>query len=112
MATRASGRGRGPQPTAASSRGGGGPPEGVLQQHAAADRATRGLQRLPVARILGSSGVVSPQPQDAPQLLPPGRVTGSVNRLAVLRQEVRPLVLRQLVQNPLRVQRILALGRL
>ncbi len=79
MADRASGRGRGPPVAAASSRGQAVPPESVIQQHAAADRTTHGLQRLPVAPILGSSGVVSPQPQDAPQLLPPGRFTGSVN---------------------------------
>jgi hypothetical protein len=54
----------------------------------------------------------SPQPQDAPQLLPAGRVTGIFNRLPVLVQEEPALVCGQLIQDPLRVERVLALDRL
>jgi hypothetical protein len=46
-----------------------------------------------------------------PQLLPAGRVTGIFHRLLVLPQERPALVLRQPVQDPLWVERVLALGR-
>jgi hypothetical protein len=54
----------------------------------------------------------SPQPQDAPQLLPASRITGIFDCIPVLVQEEPALVRRQLIQDPLRVKRILALGRL
>jgi hypothetical protein len=54
----------------------------------------------------------SPQKQDAPQLLPPSRITGIFHCIPVLVQEGPALVLRQLIQDALRVERILTLGRL
>ena len=54
----------------------------------------------------------SPPKQDAPQLLPPSRITGIFHCIPVLVQEESALVHRQLIQDPLRVERILALGRL
>src|SRR5258708_32901281 len=71
-ADRASGAGRDLPARAASSRGRAVVPHGVLQQHAPADRVTGGIQRLPVAGVLGGFGVVPPPPQNAPQLRPPG----------------------------------------
>ena len=53
-----------------------------------------------------------PQPQNAPQLLPVGWVTGIVHRRLVLLQEEPTLILGQPVQDPLWVERVLALGRL
>ena len=52
----------------------------------------------------------SPPKQDAPQLLPPSRITGIFHCIPVLVQEESALVHRQLIQDPLRVERILALG--
>jgi len=43
--------------------------------------------------------VTAPQPQDAPQLLPAGRVTGVIDRLPVLVQEEAVFVCRQVVQD-------------
>ena len=54
----------------------------------------------------------SPPKQDAPQLLPPSRITGIFHCNPVLVQEGPAFVHRQLIQDPLRVERILALGRL
>jgi hypothetical protein len=54
----------------------------------------------------------SPPKQDAAQLLPPSRITGIFHCIPVLVQEESTLVHRQLIQDPLRVERILALGRL
>jgi hypothetical protein len=54
----------------------------------------------------------SPPKQDEPQLLPPSRITGIFHCIAVLVQEGPTLVRRQLIQDALRVERILALGRL
>src|SRR5450755_4706270 len=88
------------------------PLDSVLQRHATADRAASGVQRLPVAGISGGVGMRSPQPQDALQLLPAGRVTGIVHRLPVLVQEEPTLARGQPVQDPLQVERVLALGRL
>ena len=81
-------------------------PNRVLQQHAAADRPAGSFQRLGVAWILDRLSVISPPPQQTVQLLPPSRVPGSLHRLAVLSQEKPALVAGQLVQNPLRVERV------
>jgi len=45
-------------------------------------------------------------------LLPADGVTGIVDRLPVLVQEEAVFVCRQVVEDPLRVERIVALGRL
>jgi len=45
-------------------------------------------------------------------LLPPSRITGIFHCIPVLVQEESTLVHGQLIQHPLRVKRILALGRL
>jgi hypothetical protein len=52
----------------------------------------------------------SPPKQDTPQLLPASRITGIFHRIPVLVQEEPTLVRRQLIQDLLRVKRILALG--
>ena len=78
----------------------------------AADRPAGSIQCLLVAGLSGSVGMESPQPQNALQLLPAGRVTGIFHRLPVLIQEGPTLVLGQPVQDPLRVERVLTLGRL
>ena len=54
----------------------------------------------------------SPPEQDTAQLLPPSRITGIVHCIPVLVQEEPALVHRQLIEDKLRVERILALGRL
>jgi len=54
----------------------------------------------------------SPPKQDTPQLLPASRITGIFHRIPVLVQEESALVRRQLIQDLLRVERIIALGRL
>ena len=80
--------------------------------HAIADRPASSIQRLPVSGHSGSAGMESPQPKDAPQLLPARRVTGISHRLLVLHQEGPALVCGQLIQNLLRVELLLALSRL
>jgi hypothetical protein len=50
--------------------------------------------------------VISPPPQQSVQLLPSGRVAGSLPCLAVLSQEEPALVSGQLVQASLRVERV------
>ena len=45
-------------------------------------------------------------------MLSPSRITGIFHCIPVLVQEESALVHRQLIQDPLRVERILALGRL
>jgi hypothetical protein len=54
----------------------------------------------------------SPPEKDAAQLLPPSRITGIFHCVPVLVQEESTLVHGQLIKDPLRVERILALGRL
>src|ERR1700676_2652299 len=54
----------------------------------------------------------SPPKQDTAQLLPPSRITGIVHSIPVLVQEESALVHRQLIEDKLRVKRILALGGL
>jgi hypothetical protein len=87
-------------------------PDSILQQHAATDRTASGIQGLPVAGIPHGVSMKSPPEQNAPQLLPPSRITGFFHCHPVLVQEGPALVRRQLIQDPLRVERILALGRL
>jgi hypothetical protein len=87
-------------------------PDSVLQQHAATDRAASSIQRLPVSGIGRGVGMTSPPQQDAAQLLPPSRITGTFHCLPVLVQEESALVRRQLIENKLRVKRIVSLGRL
>jgi hypothetical protein len=97
---------------AASSRGRAVHPDSVLEQHAATGRAASSIERLPVSGIGHGVGVTSPPEQDAAQLLPPGRITGIFHGVPVLIQEESALVRRQLIEDKLRVERILALGRL
>ena len=80
------------------------PPDRILQQHAAADRPAGGFQRFGVTGIFDRFSVVSPPPQQSVQLLPSGRVAGSLHRLAVLSQKEPALVPGQLIQDPLRVE--------
>lgn len=94
----------------ASSQGRAVQANGILQRHATADRAASSIQRLPVAGAPDGVGMKSRQPQDAPQLLPADRVAGIFYRLPVLVQEGPALVCGQLIQDPLRVKRILTLG--
>ena len=108
----ASGAGRDLPATAARSPGRAVRTDSLLQRHAAADRPASSIQCLPVAALSGSAGMASPQPQNALQLHPANRVTGIFHRLLVLLQERPTLVLRQPAQDPLRVERILTLGRL
>ena len=54
----------------------------------------------------------SPPKQDTAQLLPPSRITSIVHCIPVLVQEESALVHRQLIEDKLRVKRILALGGL
>ena len=54
----------------------------------------------------------SPPKQNAAQLLPPSRIAGIFHCIPVLVQKESALVHRKLIQDPLRVERILALGRL
>src|ERR1700733_10416556 len=75
-------------------------------------RAPPSVQRLPVAGATASVGMKSPQPKDPAQLLPAGRVAGPFQRLLVLVQEEPALIRRQVIQDLLRVERIVALGRL
>ena len=56
--------------------------------------------------------MTSPPKQNATQLLPPSRITGIVHCIPVLVQEESALVHRQLIEDKLRVKRILALGGL
>ncbi len=97
---------------AASSRGRAVHPDSVLQQHAATGRAASNIERLPVSGIPRGVSVTSPPEQDAAQLLPPGRITGIFHGVPVLVQEESALVRRQVIENKLRVERILTLGRL
>ena len=97
---------------AASSRGRAVHPDSVLQQHAATDRTASSIVRLPVSGIGHGVGVTSPPEQDAAQLLPPGRITGIFHCILVLVQEESALIRRQLIENKLRVERILTLGML
>ena len=97
---------------AASSRGRAVHPDSVLQQHAATDRTASSIERLPVSGIGHGVGVTSPPEQDAAQMLPPGRITGIFHCILVLVQEESALIRRQLIENKLRVERILTLGML
>jgi hypothetical protein len=93
--------------TAGSSHSGSAQPDVILQEHPAASPSQRCLLRLVETRPVRGDHHPAPEPQDAPQMPPPGRISRTVQGFPVGSEKVRALPFRQFPQDPLRIQRIL-----
>src|ERR1700761_3861265 len=90
-----------------SSRLGTAQPDVILQKHPAARPSQRSLLRLVEARAVRGNRHPAPEPQDALQVSPPGRIPRTVQSFVIGSKKITALPARQLTKNPLRVQRIL-----
>ena len=94
---------------AGSSRLGATQPDVVLQEHPAPGPGQRCLLRLVEAWPVRGDHHSAPEPQDAPQMSPSGRISRTVQGVQVGGEEVCAFSVGQFHEDPLRVQRVLVM---